>query len=278
MIPNTERTVHLHLVSDATGDTVRAAARACLVQFEGVEAVEHFWVLVRSQSQMERVIEAIEDDPGVVICTVVDGSMRALLEDACRRLRVPFIPLLDPVMTGLTGFLGLPSRSLPGGQHEMNAAYFDRIEATHYAMAHDDGQSIETLHEADVVLVGVSRTSKTPTCIYLANRGLKAANVPWVPDVPLPRKLLELKGPLIVALTIDSNRLLEIRRHRLLMLRGNGESSYVDSDRVKAEVVDARRYFLAKKWPMIDVTRRSIEETAAAIIQLYSTRRSASSA
>jgi [pyruvate, water dikinase]-phosphate phosphotransferase / [pyruvate, water dikinase] kinase len=278
VIPNSRHTVHLHLVSDATGDTVRAAARACLVQFEGVEAIEHFWVLVRSAGQMERVLEGIEEDPGLVVCTVVDAKLRRILEDTCHRLQVPFIALLDPVMTGLATYLGLPVKALPGRQHAMDAAYFDRIEATHFAMAHDDGQSSDSLHEADVILVGVSRTSKTPTCIYLANRGRKAANVPWVPEVALPRRLPELKGPLIVGLTIDPNRLIEIRRNRLLMLRGNGESSYVDSDRVKVEVVEARRYFLAKNWPVIDVTRRSIEETAAAIMQLYSTRRSPSSA
>lgn len=273
MQQNVPTTVHLHLVSDATGDTVRAVARACLVQFEGVEASEHFWVLVRSAAQMERVAEGIAETPGVVLCTVVDAELRGILEDACRKLGVPFIPLLDPVIHGLAEFLHRPAQGLPGRQHEMNAAYFDRIEAMNFAMAHDDGQMLHNLGEADVVLVGVSRTSKTPTCVYLANRGIKAANVPFVPDVPLPRELTELRGPMIVGLTLSPDRLVAIRRNRLLMLNADHESSYVDTDHVRAEVIEARRYFLSKNWPVIDVTRRSIEETAAAIIQLLTSRR-----
>jgi [pyruvate, water dikinase]-phosphate phosphotransferase / [pyruvate, water dikinase] kinase len=261
--------LHLHLVSDATGDTVRSVARACLVQFEGIQTTEHFWVLVRSSAQMERVIEGIAKNPGLVVCTVVDDALRAGLEHACRQLNVHCVPLLDPVMAAIAACVGGRSRGLPGRQHDLDAAYFDRIDAMHFTMAHDDGQALGTMHEADLVLVGVSRTSKTPTCIYLANRGLKAANVPFIPEVPLPRALLDLSGPLVVGLTVHPERLIQIRRNRLLMLNQEQETSYVDMDRVAREVLEARRYFLSKNWPIIDVTRRSIEETAAAIIQLY---------
>jgi len=266
--------VHLHLVSDATGDTVRSVARACLVQFEGVEATEHYWVLVRSRGQMKRVVDGITDYPGVVLCTVVDETLRGMLEQACRQLGMPFVPLLDPVIQGLAGFLGSRSRGLPGRQHEMDSAYFRRIDATHFAMAHDDGQNTWDIDTADVVLVGVSRTSKTPTCMYLANRGLKAANIPFVPSLPLPPELFEAKNPLIVGLTVDSTRLVQVRRNRLLMLQEEKETDYVDHERVKAEVTEARRLFVKRGWPIIDVTRRSIEETAAAILQLYSRRES----
>ncbi len=264
--------LHLHLVSDATGDTVRSVARACLVQFEGVEATEHFWVLVRSSAQMERVIDGISAHPGLVLCTVVDDGLRGTLEAACRHLGVPFVALLDPVMGAIADYVGGESRGLPGRQHELDAAYFVRIEAMHYTMAHDDGQANEDLDDANVILVGVSRTSKTPTCIYLANRGLKAANVPFVPDIPLPKALNTVTKPLVVGLTVHPNRLVQIRRNRLLMLREDSETAYINSERVEREVREARRFFLSKNWPVIDVTRRSIEETAATIMQLYEQR------
>lgn len=264
--------LHLHLVSDATGDTVRSVARACLVQFEGMEATEHFWVLVRSSAQMERVIDGIGAHPGLVLCTVVDETLRGSLEKACRQMGLPFVALLDPVIAAIAGYAGGESRGLPGRQHELDAAYFRRIEAMHYTMAHDDGQATDDLDDADIVLVGVSRTSKTPTCIYLANRGLKAANVPFVPDIPLPKSLSTTNRPLVIGLTVHPNRLVQIRRNRLLMLREDSETSYVDTERVEREVREARRFFLSKNWPVIDVTRRSIEETAAAIIQLYEQR------
>lgn len=248
---------------------MRSVARACLVQFEGIHTVEHFWVLVRSSAQMERVIEGIARNPGIVLCTVVDEALRAALESACRQLKVQYVALLDPVISAIASHVGGRSRGLPGRQHSLDAAYFDRIEAMHYTMAHDDGQGLGTLHEADLVLVGVSRTSKTPTCIYLANRGLKAANVPFVPEVPLPRALTQLSGPLIIGLTVHPARLIQIRRNRLLMLHEENETAYVDIERVEREVREARRYFLSKNWPIIDVTRRSIEETAAAIVQVY---------
>jgi [pyruvate, water dikinase]-phosphate phosphotransferase / [pyruvate, water dikinase] kinase len=270
--PLPAKNLQLHLVSDATGDTVRSVARACLVQFEGVEATEHFWVLVRSPAQMERVIDGIAAHPGLVLCTVVDEGLRGTLEKACRQMNVPFVALLDPVMSAIAGFVGTRSQGLPGRQHELDAAYFSRIEAMHFTMAHDDGQATDSLNTADVVLVGVSRTSKTPTCIYLANRGLKAANVPFVPDIPLPKSLSALTHPLVVGLTVNPTRLVQIRRNRLLMLHEEKETSYIDSERVEREVREARRLFLSKNWPVIDVTRRSIEETAAAIIQLHEQR------
>jgi regulator of PEP synthase PpsR (kinase-PPPase family) len=265
----TDSHLHLHLVSDATGDTVRSVARACLVQFEAISTTEHFWVLVRSNVQMEHVIEGIAKNPGIVLCTVVDESLRAALESACRQMNVTYVPLLDPVISAISTYVGGRSSGMPGRQHNLDAAYFDRIEAMHYTMAHDDGQSLGTLYEADIVLVGVSRTSKTPTCIYLANRGLKVANVPFVPEVPLPRVLGQLSGPMILGLTVHPARLIQIRRNRLLMLNEDNETAYVDMERVEREVREARRFFLSKNWPIIDVTRRSIEETAASVIQLY---------
>jgi regulator of PEP synthase PpsR (kinase-PPPase family) len=266
---------HLHLVSDATGETLSSVARACLVQFDKVQPVEHMWWLVRSQGQVARVVAGIEAEPGVVLATLMDGAVRALLEEACRQLKVPFIPVLDPVMAALSGYLNVQFGAQPGRQHVLDADYFARIDAMHYTLAHDDGQLLTGLEDADVVLTGVSRTSKTPTCMYLANRGIKAANVPLIPGMPPPPELMSLQGPLIVGLTKEPKSLADIRRSRLKFLQQDDETDYADEDRVKNEVAEARRLFARQGWPVIDVTRRSIEEASATIMQLLKQKREA---
>jgi len=263
---------HLHLVSDATGDTVHSVARACLVQFEGAEAIEHIWSMVRTKSQIERVIAGVEANPGLVLYTLVNETLRQPLVDGCRRVQVPAIPVLDPVIGALGAYLGRQSRGLPGQQHLLDREYFARIDAMTFALAHDDGQSAWGLNEADVILVGVSRTSKTPTCIYLANRGIKAGNVPVVPDMPLPPELFTATRPLIVGLTNDPERLIQVRQNRLSMLHQDDRTDYTDVEAVRREVAQARRLFADHHWPVIDVTRRSIEETAAAILKLLARR------
>lgn len=264
---------HLHLVSDATGETINSVARACLAQFEGVEPVEHNWSLIRTGRQMAKVLQGIKEHPGLVLFTLVNEELRIALQDGCRRLQVSCIPVLDPVIGALGSFLGRQSRGLPGRQHELDAEYFGRIDAMSFALAHDDGQSSWDYNEADVILVGVSRTSKTPTCIYLANRGIKAANVPIVPDCPVPPELLAAKRPLVVGLTKDPNQLIQVRRHRLRLLSQAEETDYVDPELVRKEVLQARRLCGQQGWPIIDVSRRSIEETAATIMQMLSQHR-----
>ncbi len=260
-------------MSDSTGDTARSVARACLVQFDEVEFAEHFWVLVRTRTQMERVIDGIAARPGIVLCTVVERELRMLLEEACKRMSVPFVGVLDPVMGALTEHFGSSASLKPGRQHTIGTTDYQlRIDAMQFVTVHDDGQATWNLNEADVILVGVSRTSKTPTCVYLANRGVKAANVPYVPGVALPKELFEVRNPLVVGLTIDPERLIQIRRNRLLMMKQTDETDYVDVEQVRAEIAGARRTFLSYRWPIIDVTRRSIEETAAAIMQLLERR------
>ena len=261
---------HLHLVSDATGETLVSLAKAALVQFENAEPTHHLWSMVRSRRQMEETIDAIAAQPGIVMFTLVDHMLREMLQERCHELQMPCVPVLDPVLAALANYLGSESREQPGRQHAMNAEYFTRIDAMHYCMAHDDGQGTTDLAGADVILVGVSRTSKTPTCIYLANRGIKAANVPIVPGIPLPAELDQLGDKVIVGLTASPDRLVQIRRNRLLQLKQDSETDYVDIDVVKNEVAHARKVFSQRHWPVIDVTRRSIEETAAAIINLHS--------
>lgn len=266
---------HLHLLSDSTGETLDAVAKAALAQFKGADPVKHLWPMVRNARQMERILEEVEKKPGLVMFTLVNEDIRDVLVKGCARLNMPYIPVMDAVMTALGKFLGEKAEAKPGRQHVLNQEYFQRIDAMHYTMAHDDGQAPRNLTEADVILLGVSRTSKTPTCIYLANRGIKAANIPVVPNCPLPEELFNLKDKLIVGLFTSPDRLIQIRKNRLLSMKSEPNTDYVDIDAVTQEVQAARRLYAQNNWPVIDVTRRSIEETAAAIINLLNERKDA---
>jgi regulator of PEP synthase PpsR (kinase-PPPase family) len=267
--------INLHLVSDATGETLNAIARATTVQFEHADIVYHRWSLIRTRFQLHRVLQGIEHESGPVLSTLVDRSLRGELEGTCRQLNVPVVNVLDPVMNLLQEFIGEQAAAAPGRQYALNADYFRRIDAMHYVLAHDDGQAQPGLPEADVILVGVSRSSKTPTCFYLANRGIKAANVPLVPSLPEVQGLEEAQCP-VIGLTLEPDALIEIRRHRLRLIANAGgaaivrqnSSEYVDEEAVKTELLWARRYCTRHGWPVIDVTRRSIEETAATVLQL----------
>ena len=261
---------HIHLVSDSTGETTQGVMRASIAQFEDVESQEHIWPMVRSTAQMELVIQGIRENPGPVVFTLVSSRTRQPLIEECVRLGIPCVSVLEPVIGMFARYFTQKTVNRPGGQHTLNAEYFDRIDALHYVMAHDDGQATQNVSEADLILIGVSRTSKTPTSIYLANHyGLKTANVPFVPGIPLPENLFDLENIVMVGLTASADRLVQIRRNRLLMLHQESETDYVDIDTVKAEISEARKLFSKNGWPVIDVTRRSIEETAAAIYQLY---------
>lgn len=270
--------LHLHLVSDSTGETLEIIAKAGLARFEGAESVKHFWPLVRSEGHLDRVIAEIAQRPGLVIYTLVDGKVRDRLESRCAALGLPMVSPLDPTIEALSGLLGQVATTRPGRQHIMDAAYFRRVDAINYTMVHDDGAGSDDWEEADIVLAGVSRTSKTPTSIYLANRGYKTANIPIVPQSPPPAILFKLKAPLVVGLTKAAERLMMVRRNRLLSLGQALETDYVDIERIEAEVAYARRLFADHDIPVIDVTRRSIEETAAAIINLVQARETRESA
>jgi hypothetical protein len=267
--------INLHLVSDATGETLNAIARATTVQFDQAEVVHHRWSLIRTRFQLHRVLEGIEAEPGPVLSTLIDRALRSELDTTCGRLGVKVVNVLDPVIEVLQDSIGLKADARPGRQYVLNADYFSRIDAMHYVLAHDDGQAQPGLAGADVVLVGVSRSSKTPTCFYLANRGIKAANIPLVPSLPIPAALDDVKCP-VIGLTLQPEALIDIRRHRLRLIGGGGEtgpmrqdsSGYVDEEAVKAELLWARRFCNSHGWPTIDVTRRSIEETAATVLQL----------
>ena len=260
---------HLHLVSDSTGETLIAVARAVSAQYEGVSAIEHVYPLVRSARQLERVLSEIDAAPGIVLYTLVDRELAGRLEETCRQAGCPHLSVLAPVHALLESYLGAASTARPGAQHVLNSEYFKRIDAMNFTLLHDDGQLPPNLDDADVVLVGVSRTSKTPTSIYLANRGLKTANIPLVPNHTLPEAIGHLKKALVVGLVASPERIVQIRQNRLLSLKADEDTLYVDRDSVAEEVAFSRRLCARHGWPTIDVTRRSIEETAAAIIDLY---------
>jgi regulator of PEP synthase PpsR (kinase-PPPase family) len=264
--------LHLHLLSDSTGETLEMVAKAALAQFEGADVVRHFWPMVRSQQHLDRIMGEIAANPGLVLFTLVDAAMRGRLEERCAALGLPAVAALDAVNAALEGLLGERGKARPGRQHAMDEAYFARVEAIQFTIAHDDGVGWENWEEADIVLAGVSRSSKTPTAIYLANRGYKTANIPLVIESPPPPALFSLRRPLVVGLTTAPERLVQVRRNRLLSLGQAPETTYVDAEHVAREVQYARRLFADNGWPVIDVSRRSIEETAAAVINLYNER------
>ena len=268
----TSDTHHLHLVSDATGETIHSIARACLAQFEEADVQEHFWSLIRTRRQLDIVLEGLRQWPGLVLYTFVDVSLRDTLTEFCRQKGLPCVAVLEPILAAMTNFFGQTSTQTPGRQHVLDANYFARIDAVNFAMATDDGNRHENIGDADVIVLGVSRTSKTPTCVYLANRGIWAANIPIVPGVPLPVDLKDLKKPFIVGLTTDPASLVDTRRSRLRFLQGDDASPYIDPEKVREEVQEARRLFARLGCPVIDVTRRSVEETASEIMMLLNRR------
>ena len=263
------REFHLHLISDSTGETVDAVARACLSQFDSVKPIRHVWNMVRSSGQLNEIITEIEANPGIILYTLVDRGLQKFLDSESRRLTMPCVSVLDPVVSTLRLYLGVEAQAEPGRQHVMDAEYFNRIEALNFVLSHDDGQSSGDLDDADVIVAGVSRTSKTPTCIYLANRGIKAANVALNPGCSVPEELLKVKKPLCVGLTKDPRKLVRIRRSRLEMGAHSDETDYVDIHTVSEEVQEARRFFESRGWSVIDVTNKSVEEVAATILHLY---------
>lgn len=273
MVHTTGSFFHLHLVSDSTGETLITVARAVAAQYSNVTPVEHVYPLVRSQKQLDRVLTEIEEAPGIVLFTLLEKDLVERLEAKCQEINSPSLSIIGPVMQLFQNYLGASTSGRVGAQHVLNAEYFKRIDALNYSMMHDDGQHTDGLEEADVVLVGVSRTSKTPTSIYLANRGVRTANVPLVPGIPIPKQLETLKKPLVVSLHATPERLIQIRQNRLLSIGSDtANDDYIDKQSVTDEVTYARKLSAKYGWALLEVTRRSIEETAAAIMKLLADR------
>lgn len=266
---NRKNFFHLHLISDSTGETLISAGRAAAVQFQHASPIEHVYPLVRNRRQADAVLTAVDNEPGIVLYTIVDPDLADFVDRRCVEIGVPSVNVMEPIIGTFQTYLGPLARRRVGAQHVMNADYFARIEALNYTMDHDDGQMTDDYEQADVVLVGISRTSKTPTSIYLANRGIKTANIPIVPGTPLPEPLLAAQKPLIVGLIATSDRISQVRGHRELgTVSGLDMSDYTDRASIAEELKYARMLCARHNWPIIDVTRRSIEETAAAIVAL----------
>lgn len=270
MLTGNPKFFHLHLVSDATGETLTAMSKAVTVQYPAIRAIEHIHPLVRTKRQLNRVCQIIESEPGIVLHTIINPELSSELDQYCNELNVPSVAILNPVLQIFGSYLGAPSQPTVGGQHNLDANYFKRIDALNFTMMHDDGQLPENLDEADLLIIGISRTSKTPTSIYLANKGYKTANLPLVPSLPLPENLEKPTTAFIVGLIASADRISQVRQNRVMEMGDSDLSDYVNRDTIAQEITFTRRLCSRHGWPIIDVTRRSIEESAAAIIKLYS--------
>lgn len=270
---NSKNHFHLHLISDSTGETLLSAARAVSVQYENASAIEHISSMIVSKKQIENVLVDIDREPGIVLYTMADEALAHHIETRCGEMGVPAINLLKPVIDVFQSYLGQQSSGKSGAQHILNTRYFERMEALNFAMAHDDGHLPENLEDADIVLLGISRTSKTPTAIYLAQRGIRVTNIPLNPEQPLSLKVNSKNCPLIVALIASPDRIVHLRRNRILSYEGELlENNYIDRASITEEITYTRKLCKDNNWPMIDVSKRSIEETAAEIMTLYSDR------
>lgn len=263
---------HLHLVSDSTGETLTTIAKAASVQYGAVKPIEHMYPMVRSRRQLERALQEIASAPGIVLYTIVSAELAEELERRCRELKVPCMHVLQPLMKLFESYLGAPQTPIVAGQHVLDADYFKRIDALNFTMAHDDGRLPEDLDEADIILLGISRTSKTPTSIYLAQRGFKTTNLPLVPAIPVPDRLTQPHRAFVVGLVASADRIAEIRRNRVRFLGDRNLETYTDKTEIAQEIAYSRRLCARHGWPVIDVTRRSVEETAATVIQLFHDR------
>ena len=272
MPPSANRYFHIHLISDATGETITRVARAAAANYASHTPIEHLHVMVRSKAELDAALREVERAPGIVLYTLAGRELKSRLEEACAELGLPCVSILDPAIAALAGYLNAEVRPRIGGQHALDENYFSRIKALDFTMMHDDGQHPETLNKADIVLVGISRTSKTPTSIYLANRGLKTANVPYVPGRPLPEELFRLDRPLVVGLAANASVIADIRRKRLDILNDDGNHDYVDRRQIAREINELKTLCARHGWPVIDVSRRSVEETAALILNLFDKR------
>ncbi len=265
------KNINIHLISDSTGETLGAISRAVISQFRGIESNEFMWSLVRTKRKMKEVIEKIKEHRGIVLYTILSQELLDLLLEECKQHQIATIPALDEIIEKFSKYIGQDIINKPGRQHILDQDYFKKIEAINYTISHDDGQKIEGIEEADIIIIGPSRTSKSPTCIYLSHRGLKAANIPYISGVLLPEKITQIQNSLIIGLTINSEALIQIRKNRIKLLGQNISSGneYIDYESVDKEVKEARKYYLQNNWPIIDVSKKSIEETAAAIIEKY---------
>ena len=267
-----DRYFHVHLVSDTTGEGLRQLLDKALLFFPGHQPLVHMHTLVRSRPELKAVLEQLEKEPGLVLHALRVPERRQRLEQFCREQGLPCLSVLDPLVEVLSAYLNTHEKLVRSPRPALDEHYFARMRALDYAMMHDDGQNADTLDEADIILIGLSRTSKTPTSIYLANQGYRTANIPFITADALPPQLFRLKKPLIVGLVATPRSLSGLRRNRLEDIGADEVQDYAERRAIAAEVTALKKLCARHGWPIIDVTRRAVEETAAMIINMMRRR------
>jgi regulator of PEP synthase PpsR (kinase-PPPase family) len=264
-------TYQIYLISDSTGETLDRVFLAIKAQFKNIEYDVKSYFFTRTENQVEKIIEEAKKNKNpIILYTIVDNNLAKFLANRSDEKKIPCFGVLGNLILSFSKLLNQQASHVPSGQHALNEEYYERIEAIQFTMNHDDGNMIEELDKSDLILLGVSRTSKTPTSIYLANKGFKTSNIPLVNEKSIPESLRQNpKLACVVGLTTEAERLVDIRKNRMMTLRERENTSYTDIKKIKEEVAEAKKTFTKYKWPTIDVTRKSVEETAASIIKIH---------
>ena len=264
-------TYQIYLISDSTGETLDRIFLALKAQFKNIEYKVHSYSFTRTENQILKILEdAGKNEHSVILYTIVDNNLAKYLANESNEKKIPCFGVLGNLILNFSKILNQKASHEPSGQHALNDEYYERIEAIQFTMNHDDGKSTKDIEKSDIILVGVSRTSKTPTSIYLANRGFKTSNIPLVNENSLPKKLKDNPQlSCVIGLTTEPERLVEIRKNRMSSLKETENKNYTDIENITKEIVDAKKTFQKYRWPVIDITRKSVEEAAASIIKIH---------
>ena len=264
-------TYQIYLISDSTGETLDRIFLALKAQFKNIEYKVHSYSFTRTENQILKILEdAKKNENSVILYTIVDNNLAKYLANTSDEKKIPCFGVLGNLILNFSKILNQKASHEPSGQHVLNEEYYDRIEAIQFTMNHDDGNLLNDIEKSDIVLVGVSRTSKTPTSIYLANKGFKTSNIPLVNENSLPKKLRENPQiTCVIGLNTEPERLVDLRKNRMNSLKETKNTKYINIENIKKEINDAKKTFQKYKWPSIDVTRKSVEETAASIIKIH---------
>ena len=265
-------TIHqIYLISDSTGETIDRIFLALKAQFKNFKYEDHSYSFTRTENQILKILDMAQKHPNAIILyTIVDSKLAKFLEEEAKKINIPCFGVLGDLILNFSKLLHQKATHIPSAQHILDDEYFERIEAIQFTMNHDDGNSINDIDKSDIILLGVSRTSKTPTSIYLANRGFKTSNVPLINKNSIPKFLIENPSSIcVVGLTTEPERLIDVRKNRMSSIKENQNTDYTNLEKIKNEIEDAKIAFKKYKWPIVDVTRKSVEETAASIIKIY---------
>ena len=265
-----KNTHQVYLISDSTGETLDRIFMALKAQFSNFNYELNQFSFTRTENQISTILkDAKNKDSPIILYTVVNSKLAKFLSEEANKIQIPCFGVLGDLILNFSKILNQKATHQPSGQHVLDEDYYKRIEAIQFTMNHDDGNNTENILESDIILIGVSRTSKTPTSIYLANKGLKTSNIPLVNDMSIPKEVIKSSTICIIGLTTEAERLYDIRRNRLNSLKENEASDYTSLEKIRDEIDQSRKIFKQNKWPIIDVTRKSVEETAASIIKIF---------